>query len=269
MQNVPNQRWRDRRPSYRPTGEVIPTRQYEVAVIPDDTTAKWFVTGHHYSASYPVARFRFGLYRGAALEGVAVFSIPVNVKTLTSVFPCPPTDATELGRLVLLDSVPGNGESWFIARCFEVLKRDHGIAGVISMSDPVARTATDGRVVFPGHYGCIYQSHNGRYIGRSTAKYQRLLPDGTEFSSRARQKLRKKEQGWRYAADALIRFGADDPGADPTPVDLKAWASRWVTHLTRSQFHPGNYRYVWGLDRSVRKALPEARPFPKPNLEAA
>ena len=58
-------------------------------------------------------------------------------------------DAVELGRLVLLDEVPGNGESWFIARCFELLRRE-GIVGVLSFSDPVPRTTADGRKVLPG-----------------------------------------------------------------------------------------------------------------------
>jgi hypothetical protein len=31
-------------------------------------------------------------------------------------------EAVELGRLVLLDDVPANGESWFIARAFELLR---------------------------------------------------------------------------------------------------------------------------------------------------
>ena len=49
------QRWRERRDSYRPAGEVIDPRRFEVAPIPDDTTARAFVEAHHYSASYPAA----------------------------------------------------------------------------------------------------------------------------------------------------------------------------------------------------------------------
>lgn len=41
------QRWRARRESYRPAGEPIETRRYEVALIPDDTTARAFVIEHH------------------------------------------------------------------------------------------------------------------------------------------------------------------------------------------------------------------------------
>ena len=37
----------------------------------------------------------------------------------------------ELGRFVLLDSVAGNGETWFLARSFEILRK-HAIVGVVS-----------------------------------------------------------------------------------------------------------------------------------------
>jgi hypothetical protein len=40
-----------------------------------------------------------------------------------AVFPMLSIDqAATLGRIVLLDEVPGNGETWFVARCFELLR---------------------------------------------------------------------------------------------------------------------------------------------------
>src|SRR5262249_3474031 len=132
--------------------------------IADDTTARGFVETHHYSASYPAARWRFGLYCHGRLVGAAVFSHPSNDRTLTAVFPGKPTDSVELGRLVLLDEVPGNGESWFVARCFEQLKAD-GILGVVSFSDPMPRARVDGPVVMPGHVGTVYQALSAAYLG--------------------------------------------------------------------------------------------------------
>src|SRR5205085_8204988 len=82
-----NQRWRERRATYRPAGEIISTREYEVAEISDDKTARRFVEENHYSGSYPAAIVRFGLYRHALLVGVAVFSMPCNSATLTKAFP--------------------------------------------------------------------------------------------------------------------------------------------------------------------------------------
>ncbi len=83
-----NQRWRKHRTLYRPAGEVIRTREYDVAAIESDAEAKAFIAQHHYSHSYPAARFRFGLYRGEKLCGVAVFSHPCNDLVLTRVFRC-------------------------------------------------------------------------------------------------------------------------------------------------------------------------------------
>jgi 5-methylcytosine-specific restriction endonuclease McrA len=49
------QRWRARRDSYRPAGEPIATRLYEVAEIPDDTTAKAGCMGLHRGYTLHVA----------------------------------------------------------------------------------------------------------------------------------------------------------------------------------------------------------------------
>ena len=172
------QRWRERRASYRPAGETFNPLAYEVVELPDDRRPKAFVREHHYSGSYPAARFRFGLFRGGELEGVAVFSHPCNDRVLTSCLPGTARESVELGRFVLLDGVKANAESWFIARCFDLLRRE-GLVGVVSFADPVARTTAMGRSVFAGHIGTIYQATNGRYIGRGSAGVLRLLPDGT------------------------------------------------------------------------------------------
>lgn len=255
------QRWRDRRDSYRPAGEPIRTSAYEVAEFGSDTVARGFVERHHYSASYPAARFRFGLHRDAQLVGVAVFSVPVNEKSL-AVFPGEPIESIELGRLVLLDDVPANGESWFVARCFEAL-RSKGLVGVLSLSDPMPREDVTGRRVFVGHVGTVYQALNGVYLGRATKRTLHLLPDGTVFSARAMQKVRKLERGWRYAVDMLLAFGA------PQFEGLsREWLTRALAAVTRRARHPGNHRYAWALNRRDRRHLPESQPYPKFSKEA-
>ncbi len=254
-----NQRWRDGLDRYRPAGETINTAAYEVAAIEGDAAPKAFVLAHHYSGTYPAARFRFGLYRAGRLEGVAVFSHPCSDRVLTGVFPGPALEAVELGRFVLLDSVAGNGETWFLARCFDQL-RPAGIRGVVSFSDPMPRQRADGRVVFPGHVGTIYQAHNGRYTGRGTPRSLRVLPDGLVLSDRALQKLRAGERGYLAAAAVLERHGAA-----PVPVDAAerlAWLHTWLPRLTKIVRHPGNHRYAWPLDRRRTVAL-AAQPYPK------
>lgn len=253
-----NQRWQHRLATYRAPTETIRTTEYEVHSIPDDRTAKQFVLEHHYAGTYPAARFRYGLYHHGTLVGVAVFSVPSNNRVLTNVFGAAP--ATELGRFVLLDSVPGNGETWFLARCFEQL-RGAGMQGVVSFSDPVPRSALDGGQVFPGHVGTIYQAHNARYLGRGTARTLRLLPDGRVLSDRTLQKIRAGERGWHGATIGLSTYGANSLGTSASSAERIDWLRTWLPQLTRPLCHPGNYRYAWGLARGVR--LAQARPYPK------
>jgi hypothetical protein len=257
-----NQRWRDGRDAYRPPAEVIRTGEYDVAAV-DEASAKRFVLRHHYSGSYPAARERFGLFRRGHLAGVAVFSQPCNDAALTVVFGAAARDAVELGRFVLLDEVPGNGETWFLGQAFRALKRD-GFAGVLSFSDPVPRRSSVGVVVFPGHLGTIYQAHNGRYLGRSTPRTLRLLPDGSVLSARAISKIRAGEKGWRYAVGQLVRFGAAAPGClrsgEADVQELRAWLTDAMA-LTRPVRHHGNHRYAWALSRALE--LPAGSAFPK------
>jgi hypothetical protein len=259
--NLPlyNQRWRVGRDAYRPPDEPIRTADYDVAELPNDTAAKTFVLEHHYSGSYPAARWRFGLFRRGVLQGVAVFSHPCNDRVLTAIFPGRPTDSVELGRFVLLDEVPGNGETWFLGRCFALLRKE-SLAGVVAFSDPCRRLNRLGVPVFAGHVGTIYQAHNAVYLGRGTTRTLTLLPDGSVLSERAQQKIRSADRGVAYAVRQLVRFGADAP-AFYDPVYLSDWLRKWKARLCRSLRHWGNHKYAWGLSRRVR--LPKSLPYPK------
>ena len=250
-----NQRWTSQRASYRPDGEPIQTSCYDVAPIADDKTAKAFVCEHHYSGSYPAARRRMGLYRKDALVGVAVFSHPSNDKVL-SIFGANAKTSVELGRFVLLDDVPANGETWFLSRCFELLRGE--FSGVLSFSDPSERTNCHGEMVFGGHVGTIYQAHNARYLGRSTPRTLHLLPDGAVLSARTLQKIRTRERGWEYGVAQLVQHGAEEPGSD-----LRGWLTHWLPLITKTQRHHGNHRYAWELRQRRLWSLPASQPYPK------
>ncbi len=253
-----NQRWSGGRDSYRPAGETIRTAEYDVAPIAE-AVAKDFVVRHHYSRSYPAARFRFGLYRRAELAGVAVFSHPMSERVLTSVFPGPARASVELGRFVLADEVPGNGETWFLARCFDAL-RAAGLLGVVAFSDPYPRTRADGSLVFPGHIGTIYQAHNARFLGRGDGRTLRVLPDGRVLSNRTIAKIRGGEVGRRYSVGQLVSYGAD---ALADGEDAAEWLDRWIPRLTRPLRHAGNYRYAWPLDRRTARVVAPSSAYPK------
>ncbi len=190
---------------------------------------------------------------------MAVFSHPCNDRVLTSIFPGRATDSVELGRFVLLDEVPGNGETWMLGRCFCLLRRV-GLAGVVAFSDPCRRLNRQGELVFGGHVGIVYQAHNGVYLGRGTPRTLTLLPDGSVLSDRAQQKVRSADQGVRYAIGRLVACGADRPRSCE-PAVLGAWLRQWKSRLCRLVRHRGNHKYAWPLGRRVQ--LPPSLPYPK------
>jgi hypothetical protein len=249
---------------WRPAREVVDLSGMEVAPVERDV-ARAFVELHHYEHSFPAGRFRFGLFDGAALVGVAVFSQPVNDLS-TACLPGEPLERVELGRFVLIDRVGANAETWFLGRCFEQLRREH-LTGVVSFSDPSPRRTSQGAVVMPGHIGTIYQAHNAVYLGRSKAERRRVLPDGTIAHNRLLAKIRNRERGWSSAVERLISHGAKAP-ADG---DLRAWLARELPRITRPVPHRGNHKYAWTLhrrdrhhlERYVERQLGKAIPYPK------
>lgn len=263
------QRHLDRSVRWRPAREVVDLSGMEVVLVERDA-ARRFVERHHYEHSYPAGRYRFGLFgRGGDLVGVAVFSQPVNDRS-TACLPGEPLERVELGRFVLLDRVGANAESWFLGRCFEVLRRE-GLTGVVSFSDPVPRRTAAGSIVMPGHVGIIYQAHNAVYLGRSKAERRRVLPDGTIAHNRALAKIRNGERGGSTAVDRLVSHGAKPPGSGE---DLRAWLQRELSRICRSLPHQGNQKYAWTLHRRDRRHLRAQLPYPKlvdagPRSEAA
>lgn len=252
---IGNQRWLARKAIFRRPDEQIRPSEYDVDQL-DESAAKAFVVGHHYSGSYPAARERFGLWRRGELVGVAVFSHPSNDRVLTNVFGGTARESIELGRFVLLDEVPGNGETWFLARCFKVLK-SLGLRGVVSFSDPVPRRGADGSPIFPGHAGTIYQALNAAYLSRGRARSLFVLPDGSILSDRTMQKIRTRERGWEHATGQLEAFGAERLNPDE---DSRLWLSTWAGRLTTRLKHGGNHRYAWALNS---QRLRSVAPFPK------
>lgn len=261
-------------PSWRRSGDggFTPDR---CGVTPiEEEQARQFVVSRHYSRSYPAAVKRYGLFdlRAApapVLAGVAVLSVPASKAVLTNAFPGlePYEQALELGRFVLADQVAANGESWFLARCSRLAAAD-GLRGLVMFSDPVPRTRADGLVVMPGHVGTIYQASNAVYTGRATCRSLTLLPDGTMFSDRAAQKIRKRESGCEAAERRLIGFGARPPRAMEGPA---AWLAAALADVAaRKVRHPGNHRYAFtlGTRRERTRVVIGLRPaaYPKKHL---
>lgn len=262
-QPPPCQRWRERRPRYRPPGEVIDTSRYGVEVI-EERDARPFVERHHYAGSYPAARLAVGLLRARRwvvpeLVGVAVFSVPMQPRAIPCYTGVEVSAGVELGRLVLLDEVPSNGESWFVARAFRQLRAAHPeVSAVLSYSDPMPRETAAGEVIMPGHVGVVYQALNAAYHGRSSARTLCMDREGRVVSPRALSKIRRGERGAAAAYERLVRAGAP---LMRRGEDAAAWVQRALEEgpFRRLQ-HPGNHVYTWRLDGAV---TPKGLDYPR------
>lgn len=243
------QRWNKKRDSYRPAGECFDPRYATVERI-DTATAKQFVCTHHYSGSFPAARFNAGLlikepFRKELLAGVATFSVPVTQAVIPALLDgLDPALGVELGRFVLLDSVPANGETWTLARAFRQLRESlTEVRGIVSYCDPAPRTTADGRISFGGHVGTIYRAFNGTLRGRSRARKLLLMPDGCVANERGLSKLRNGESGADYVERNLRVRGA-------SPRRLGETGTDYVKRLVEEGFlrifrHPGNIAFSW------------------------
>lgn len=261
------QRWRLGLDTYRPADETIRTSEFEVALIANHSVARKFIVENHYLPSLPQASFVYGMYRRDRLVGAAVFGRGATEASL-KVVPGGPASGLILSRFLLLEEVPGNGETWFLARCFDGLKRE-GLTGVVSYSDPIKRTNRHGQTVFAGHIGNIYQAHNGIYLGRSKPGVELLFPDGTTLDQRSLSKLRgygngrtKSIQGWNGVVRRLVAQGADEP-ADSNRETVKEWSNHWVAKLTKPVDHPGKHKYAWCLEPKYRNRMPLSQRYPK------
>jgi len=267
-----SQRWRDRRARFVPADSEIDPRTLAVDVIDRRRQAAPFVAAHHYAATMPVCRLAVGLFRNGAggtsqLVGVCAFSVPINNASVPkSAGLDDPTSACDLGRLVLLDDVGGNGESFLVSRAFRLLRRERpAILTVISYADPIRRIDADGQVYLPGHVGALYATMGSRYVGRSSPRHDLLMPDGRPISSRALSKIRNGETGQRYAVDQLLQAGA-------RPPLIAEDRATWLTGLERSGFlrrrrHPGNHVYVFPLTRAARIAARRVPALPYPLVD--
>lgn len=260
-----SQRWRERREAYVPNASEINPADYTVAAI-GERQARAFVIEHHYSGTFPAARLSAGLFRGRELVGVAVFSVPMNNAAIPKYTGLEdPLAGVDLGRLVLLDDVPGNGETFFLARAFRELRREKpGVLAVMSCADPAPRVI-GGQVIKPGHVGMIYQGMSAAHRGRTKARLEYLTPDGQTFSERAFYKIKLRESGVAYAVDELVRRGAPRPAND----DLPAWLAGLVAggFLARRK-HPGNFVYSFALTQAAKIAAKGLPTLPYPRLAA-
>jgi len=257
MSDSRSQRWRDRRTTFVANDRIMDPAIHSVDIIHCQRAAKPFIEQHHYSGSFPATRLSCGLFRnsdeGSQMVGVVSFSVPINSNSGPKHTGLEPPSTIELGRLVLLDHVEANAESWFVSRAFKLLRSEKpDIEAVFSYSDPVQRRDEFGRIVLPGHVGSVYQALSASCRGRGTPRTLLTLPNGRVMSERALSKLRKGDQGAEYAERQLLNAGARPMRHGESPQE-------WIASLRTSGFlstrrHPGNWVYAFALTHKARKA---------------
>jgi hypothetical protein len=141
---------------------------YEVMAIPA-LIGKKFIIENHYSKGVHNGPMCFGLLKDGELQGVCAFASPSSENVRSSIFGEEfKGSVTELHRLVLLDEVPKNAESFFIVRALKELKKQRPYyKAVISFADPTQN-----------HLGIIYQATNAIYCGTSSPATFYLDEDG-------------------------------------------------------------------------------------------
>lgn len=280
------QRWRYGTPMWRHVSEGgFRAQRYAVTTIPE-ATAKAFVQRHHYLSGWPAVLHRpYGLLdqeaplnvgdlavEGLPLVGVLVLASPMNPRVLTAAFPDlePYRQSAEVARLVLSESVPSNGESFFTSAALRSAAND-GLRGAVMFSDPIPRwrRTEHGHVIQTrGHLGIVYQALSATYTGLGTARTLTVLPDGSTFTARARSKLLRQESGAAGVARRLQEMGAPPPPPGPGEA-LKQWLDQALAQIgARRQPHPGNHRYLLRVGRTRAERTRTVigftpRPYPK------
>ncbi len=129
----------------------------EVGLV-DRCSAYVFVQKHHYSAVLPrLTKVCVGGWKDSTLQAVVTFGWGVRpLHTIRKAFPSlGPSDYLEIGKLCLVDELPRNSETWFLARALRICQQVYGGLSLIW-------TWADGILGKPRY---VYQAANFLYGG--------------------------------------------------------------------------------------------------------
>jgi len=199
-------------------------------------TANEFIIKHHYSHKPSSAtQFSFGLYypsetsnffdSSEQLVGVMTYGTPVGNLVVDSIGGVTHGEVLELTRLVLLDHIGKNSESYFIGQSFKWLKKlAPEVKILISYADPEA-----------GHGGIIYQATNWLYQGRGQNKLVKSYSYKTEG-----------ETDWTHSRTAGAKWGSRVPHEFAKTVRKTFWRKE----------ESYKHRYLYFLcDKKMKKHL--------------
>jgi hypothetical protein len=247
-----DQRWLHQKTTFIPPSDCFKATRAKAEVIPFRMAAD-FVTTHHYSGAVGTCRLAVGLfYKPSPFEpdflgGVAIIGNPIQPASIRSYFEgMDPSLGVEMNRLVLLDSIPFNAESFLIGRALRMLRRKSPeLRGVLSYCDPMPLYTADGRLSKRGHSGVVYRCTNAAYRGKSKPRIQYLNADGRVVSERSISKLRLGEAGDDGMYRQLLALGAPERRSDEK---VEEYIKRALTEGPfRRQRHAGKNVFAWEL----------------------
>lgn len=167
----------------------------DVRVIPSNIASNFHIKHHYLHKKCPI-EVAFGLFSNDTLVGVCTFSTPYSPGLRNMV--CGPEysdQVIELNRMVVLDIMPKNTESWFISRCLRSPDLHKNI--VVSFADSAA-----------GHTGTIYRASNFIYDGQ-TKPHKDIDIEGkhssTAFKNKTIEDIKQKYPGVKYK-DRSIKY---------------------------------------------------------------
>lgn len=191
--------------------------------------AKYAVEKWHYSRRMPATiqkPVKLGVWEDGCFIGAVVFGCGAS-STLGAQFGVEKQHVAELVR-VALQIRHATPVSQIVATALRMLKsQSPNLRLVISFADP-----------FQNHHGGIYQAGNWIYTGVSSDSTVYISADGHEFHGR--------NVGAYTAHD---KYG------------VKRYAR---SEMAREERRPGKHRYLYPLDRAMRKQIePLRQPYPK------
>lgn len=175
--------------------------------------ARYAVENWHYSKQFPVGKaFKVGVWEDNQFVGAIVFTWGAN-HNLSKAYGLQMTECVELVRVACREHK--GFVSQYVSEALRLLKNNNpGIRLVISFADP-----------YQGHEGGIYKAGNWIYLGKTSAKYDFIMPDGK----------------------VLNRRGYTGKSFDGKKRELPSGAEKkWM---------PPKHRYGFPLDKAMRRKL--------------
>lgn len=166
-------------------------KEYSVKLI-DYSVGQEFLLKNHYLHRKAPSEYTFGLFlRNNELVGVCTFHTPFSPGLKRMFGEENKNDVIELNRLALLDFLPKNSESWFVAKCLNSKLIKKRI--IVSFADTTQN-----------HNGTIYKALNFIYTGLTKKKKNMTVGDGRHAISvglnydKSKLKYEDRSQKHRY-----------------------------------------------------------------------